>query len=87
MFEAGEDALTKVLEAFEVGLADLAEEEAFQARHALAIVGTKLGDEPMGFAATACAAVANSFGAIRFVAEARGGAGGELPGLKNDPDV
>ena len=82
--QAGEEALAEVFEVFEVGFADFAEEEAFEAGDALAIVGAHLGEEPVGFAAAASAAVADGGGAVGLIAEAGGGAGGELPGLEDD---
>ena len=79
-----EEAPAEVLEVFEVGFADFAEEEAFEAGDALAVIGAHLGEEPVGFAAAAGAAVADGRGAVGQVAEAGGGAGGELPGLEDD---
>ncbi len=82
--EVGEEALAEVVEVFEVGFADFAQEEAFEAGEALAIVGAHLGEEPVGFAAAAGAAVADGGGAVGVIAEAGGGAGGELAGLEED---
>ena len=82
MREPAEEAAAEVLEVFEVGFADLAQQEAFQAGEALAVVHAHLGEEPEGFAAAAGAAVADGGGAVRAVAEAGGGAGGELLGLE-----
>jgi hypothetical protein len=77
------NAAAEVIESLEVGLADAPEEEAFEAGDTLAIVGTQLGEEPMGFAAPAGTAVADGGGAIRVVAKAGGGAGGELARLED----
>jgi hypothetical protein len=84
IFEPGEEAPAEVIEPFEVGLADFAEEETFQPRHALAIINAHLGNEPVGFAAATGTAIADRGGAAGLVAEAGGGAGGELPGLEQD---
>jgi hypothetical protein len=79
-----EEASAKVLEVLEVGFADLAEEETLEARDALAVVDADLGEEPVGFAPAPGAAVADGSGAVGFVAEASGRAGGELAGLEDD---
>ena len=50
----------------------------------MAVVGAHLGEEPVGFAAAASAAVADGGGAVGAIAEAGGGAGRELPGLEDD---
>jgi hypothetical protein len=79
-----EEAPAEVLEAFEVGFADFAEQEAFEPGHALAIIHAHLGEEPEGFAAAARAAKADGRGTVGQVAEAGRSAGVHLPGLKND---
>ena len=84
MGQAEEEAAAEVLEVLEVGFADFAEEEAFEAGPALAIIGAQLGEEPMGFAAAARAAETDGGGADGLIAEAGGGAGRELAGLEND---
>src|SRR5262249_49758425 len=84
VFEGKEEALTEVVEVLAVGLADFAEEEAFEAGVALGIVSAHLGEEPVGFTAAAGATIADSGGAVGLVAETGGGAGGELAGLEND---
>src|SRR5580693_81764 len=84
IFETGKEAPAEVIEAFEVGLADLAQEEAFQTRAALAIINAHLGNKPVGFAAATGTAIADGGGATGLVAEAGGGAGNELPGLEED---
>lgn len=53
MREPLEETATEGFEVFAVGLADLAEEQAFESRDALAIVGAELGEEPVGFTAAA----------------------------------
>jgi len=85
--EAGEEALAEVLEVFEVGLADLAEEQALETRETLAVVQAHLGEEPEGFAAAASAAEADGRGAIREVASAGGGTGFQLARLQYDADA
>jgi len=85
--EALEEALAEALEVFEVGFADFAEEEAVEAREALAIVGAHLGEEPVGFTAAAGTTIADRLGAIGEIAETRGGTGGELAGLEDDAGV
>ena len=82
-----EEALAEVFKVFEVGFADFTEQEAFEAGNALAIIGADLGEEPVGFAAAARAAVADGFGAIRLIAEARGGAGSKLAGLEDNASL
>jgi len=83
--EAGEEALAEVLEVFEVGLADFAEEEAFEAGETLAIIEGHLGEEPKGFAAAAGAPEADGGGALGTVAKTGRSAGGKLLGLEDDP--
>ena len=78
MGQAGEDVLAEVFKVFEVGLADLAQEEALEARDALAVVGAHLSEEPVGFAAAASATVADGGRAVGPIAEAGGGTGREL---------
>jgi hypothetical protein len=51
--------MPEILEVFEVGFAHAAEEQAFEAGLALAIVHTHLGQQPEGFATASCATVAN----------------------------
>jgi len=87
MGKVAEQAKAEVLEVFEIGFADFAEEEALEARVALAIVSAHLGEEPEGFAAAAGAAVADGGGAVVLVAEAGGGAGGELFGLEDEAGI
>jgi hypothetical protein len=87
MRQAAQQAAAEVLEVFAIGLADFAEEEAFEVREALAIVERHLGEEPKGFAAAACAAEADGGGTAGMVAEASGGAGSELLRLEKDPGV
>ena len=77
-------AATQILEVFEVGFADCAQQQAFEAGQALAIVDAHLGQQPVRFAAAASAAIADGGGAVGLVAKAGGGAGGELPGLQRD---
>jgi len=54
--------VAEALKVFEVGFADFAEEQTFQAGHPLTVVGAHLGEEPVGLAATASAAVATAVG-------------------------
>src|SRR5262249_2016482 len=84
VFEVSEEALAKVLEVFHVGFAHLAEEQALEAGHALAIVGAHLGEEPVAFAAAACAAVADCGWAVGVVAEPGGSARGQLAWLEDE---
>ena len=81
---AVKDAAAKVFKIFAVGFADLAEQEAFEAGEALAIVEADLSDEPERLAATTSAAEADGGGAIREIAKPGGGAGGELFALRDD---
>ena len=60
---------------------------AFEARDALAVVGTDLGERPVSFAAAASAAVADGIGTVGLIAEASGRAGSQLPGLEDDTGV
>ena len=85
--EVFKDTAAEAFKVFEVGLADLAEEEAFEAGDALAIVGAELGEEPVGFAAAAGAAIADGLGAVGLVAKPGGSAGGELAILQDDTGV
>lgn len=85
--QPGEEALAQGFEIFEVGFADLAEEEAVETGAALAIIGPHLSKEPVGFAAAASAAVADGPRPIRLVAEPGGGTGGELTRLQDKADV
>ncbi len=82
--EAGQDALAEVVEAFDIGFGGFPEEEALEAGEPLAIIGADLGEEPVGFAGAASAAVADGGGAAGLIAEAGGGAGSELAGLKEN---
>src|SRR5688500_2741609 len=82
-----EDAAAQIAEAFEVGLADFAEQEAFEAGVTLAIVTAHLGDEPMTFAAATRAAIAEHGRTFLVIALARDGAGEELAFLKDDSDA
>ena len=84
MGQGDEEAAAEVFEVFHVGFADFPQQQAFQARHALAVVSAHLGQEPVAFAAAAGAAVADGGGAVRAVAEAGGGGGGELALLQDD---
>ena len=84
MLEGGEDALAEIFKILCVGLADLAEEETVETGDPLTIVGPHLGEEPVGFAAAARTAVADSSGAIRLIAQSGGGTGGELARLEED---
>lgn len=85
--QPGEEALAHGFEIFEVGFADLAEEEAVEIGAALAIIGPHLGEEPVGFAAAASTAVADGPRSIGLVAEPGGGTGGELTRLQDETDV
>ena len=87
MRQAAQQAAAEVLEIFAVGLAHFAEEEAFEAREALAIIDGHLGEEPKGFAAAARAAETDGGGTAGMVAEASGGAGSELLRLEEHPGV
>ncbi len=82
--EGAEEASAEVFEVFHVGFANLAEEEAFQAGDTLAIVGTHLGEEPVGFAAATGAAVTDGGGAVGEVTETGRGGGEELALLQDD---
>ena len=84
MGQPGEEALAQVFKVFEVGFPDFAEEKALEAGHALAIVVAHLRKEPVGFAAAARSAVADSLGTVRLITEPGRRAGGKLPGLKDD---
>ena len=77
-----EQAPAEVFEMLEVRFADFAEQQAFEARHALAVIHAHLGEKPIGFAAAAGAAEADGGGAVGAVTEAGGGAGGKLLGLE-----
>ena len=87
MGKVAEQAKAEVLEVFEIGFADFAEEEALWSRITLAIVRTHLGEEPEGLAAAAGAAVADGGGAVVLVTEAGGGAGGALFGLEDEAGI
>jgi len=85
--QAGEKAPAEDLKVFEIGLADFPEEEAIETGEALAIVGAELGEEPVGFAAAAGAAETDGAGTAGGIAEASGGAGGELPFLEDETGI
>jgi len=87
MREALEETLTKAVKIFEVGLTDLAEEQTLQSGDALTVVGTKLGEQPVGFTPAARAAITNGLGSGEVIAQPGGGAGGELAVLENQADV
>lgn len=82
--QTAEETEAEILEVFEVGLGDFAEEEALEAGAALAIVGAHLGEEPKTFTATAGATIADGGGAVGGIAGASGRAGGELTVLKDE---
>jgi hypothetical protein len=84
VLEIGEEAQAEIFEGFTVGLAGFAEEEDFEAWITLAIIGRDLSEEPVRFASTARAAEANHGGAAGEIAEASGGTGGVLAGLKDE---
>ena len=79
-----EHLAAEIVKIFAIGLSDFAEEEAFEARAALAIVGAHLGDEPVRFSTPARAAEADRSRAVRMIAATGGGAGGELARLEDD---
>ena len=82
--EGGQDATAEIIEILGIGFADLAQEEALEPGDALTIVRAQLGEEPVGFAAAARAAVTDGFGSVRLIAQTGGGAGGELARLEED---
>lgn len=84
MFERMEESTAQVFEIFEVRFADLAEEKTFKAGPALAIIGSHLSEEPMRFATATGAAIADGGWTVWLVAQARGGTGCELAGLKDN---
>ena len=87
MVETPKSATADVIEVFEIGFADFSNEEAFEARIALAIIGADLRKEPMGFTAAASAAVTDEGGTFGIVTEAGGSAGLELTGVEADPSA
>jgi len=87
MVETPKSATADVVEVFEIGFADFSNEEAFEARIALAIIGADLRKEPMGFTAPAGAAVTDEGGTFGIVTEAGGSAGLELTGVEADPSA
>ena len=83
MIQAPEQPAAQILEMFQVRLADLAQQQTFQPRHALAIIRPHLREQPMRFAAAARAAVANCHRPVRCVAQPRRSGRGQLPRLQN----
>ena len=79
-----ENTAAEVFEVFEIGFAYFAQEEAFEAGDALAIVGADLSEKPMGLAAATRAAEGDGSGTAGLVALARGGGGSELFRLEED---
>lgn len=67
-----------VVEGFHDRLADLAQQQAFQARHALAIIRTHLRHLPVQLFAAASAAVTDCGRPAGLVAQARDSRGGKL---------
>src|SRR5688572_24188636 len=85
MRKVTEETGAKSLEVFEVRLAHFSEQQALEARPALAIIGAHLREQPVAFAAAACAAITNGDLPVGEVAPARGRAGFKLARLKRDP--
>src|SRR6185295_6361438 len=75
---------TQIVEVFAIGFTDFAEDDGLEFGEALAIIGPDLGHEPMGFAATASAAVTDVTRTCGMVAGTGDGTGGELPGLEHN---
>ncbi len=83
MVQPPEQPAAQILEMFQVRLADLAQQQTFQTRHALAIIRAHLREQPMRFAAAASAAVANRHRPVRCIAQPRRRRRGQLPRLQN----
>ncbi len=83
MVQPPEQPAAQILEMLQVRLADLAEQQTFQARHALAIIRPHLRQQPVRFAAAASAAVANCHRPVRCIAQPRRSRRGQLPFLQN----
>ena len=66
-----EDPAAQIVQIFDVGLPDFAQEQAFYSGHALAVVSTHLGEQPVGFPAAARPAIANSSWTTLHVTGAR----------------
>ena len=83
--DEAEDDTAKILEVFEIGLGGLAQEEALEVWHALAIVEAYLAEHPESFPAATSAAETDFGGAIGQIASVSSAGGGQLFVLKDDP--
>ena len=83
MVQPTEQSAAEIFKVFQVRLADLAEQQTFQARHALAVVRAHLREQPVTFATAASTAVANRHRPVRCIAPSRRRRRGQLPFLQN----
>ncbi len=83
MIQPGEQALAIIFQVLGIGFADFAQKQAAKSRHPLTIVGSHLGEQPVGFTAAACAAIADGARPIRLITQPGGGASEQLADLHN----
>ena len=83
VFEAGEDCVAEVLEVLGVGFADFAQQQAFEARHPLAVIDAHLREEPMRLPTATRATVADGRRPVRRITQPRRGRRRELAGLQD----
>ena len=81
--ELSEQLPPQILEVFQVRLADLAQQQAFQPRHALAIVHAHLAEQPMRLPTAPGATIADRCGPVGVVAQPRRRTGHKLALLQD----